>query len=188
RVVKAGEVRASFPFRPPVRVKEALVLAPREGVKVPLLVVAAYDVANAEPQLDVFNAATREHVVRFLGHLAPVNSLAISPDGRLPASASDDPRVCGWSLAGVARALRQVGGLPGLAVKEGPKGGVVVARVAPDSPVAGKLREGMAILGLLKGGKLKRLPTPHAFYESLWQHDPGMSATYQVQDAKGKVS
>jgi WD40 repeat protein len=188
RVLRAGAEWSAFTFRAPVRVKDFLLLPPRGDVKVPLLVVAAYDVANAEPQLDVFNASTREHVVRFAGHLGPVNSLGVSADGRLLASASDDQTVCVWGLAGVARALKQAGGLKGLAVTDGPKGGVVVASVAADSPAAGTLRAGMVIEGLVKGGKLHPLTSPHAFYESLWRHDPGMRATYQVREVKGKAA
>src|SRR5207245_102543 len=77
----------------------------------PLVVVGAYVVEKGLPVLAVYRARTGKLVRKYTGHSAPISALALSPDGKLLASAANDQTIAVWNLADLDEVLDRQGGL-----------------------------------------------------------------------------
>ncbi len=159
---------------------DALALVP---LKSPLLAVASYAVDLGSPYLDLYDARTGKHFRRFTGHSAAITSLAVSPDGRLLASASNDQTVAVWSLTNVSEILDKHGGLNSVGLVPRDKD-VVVHRLDDDSSAKGKLSVGTIVKGVVDAGEFKPFKTPRDFYEAFWAVNPGAAVTLRIFDGK----
>src|SRR5262249_21390222 len=129
-------------------------------------------------------------VRQYTGHVNPIRSLAFDAAGRLLASAAEDQTVSVWTLTDLGETLGRHGMLAGFVVKvrEGPGGGLVVARRDPAALREANRKElerqgvsdGEPVRGLVVGGEVRPLATPHAFYDGLWQLAPGQKVTLRI--------
>ncbi len=185
RVFEGNKVKESFAFDPSWFV-QAHAVVPPGGKNAPdgLLIVALFAPETADTVIELYGLKTRDHVLRFSGHYAPIRSLSLSADGRLLASAANDQTVCVWSLTELVKPLGQVGGAPGLAVTQEKEGNpLVVAGVSANNKGTQNLQKGMLIEGLMRDGKLRKLTTPDEFYDALWASKPGTKLTLRAGKA-----
>ena len=75
----------------------AYAVVPRPAPAGPLLAVATHQFG--QPLLELFDATTGAVVRELSGHVAAIEHLALSDDGRLLASTAGDRTVCIWNLA-----------------------------------------------------------------------------------------
>ena len=158
------------------------VLPPRPPLNLPIVAVAFTD--RGEPGLNLHNGRTGEPLRQLSGHSEEIRSLSFSNDGRLLASAAADRTVCVWSLTDLGQTLGERGRLAGVAVTEA-DGGLVVARLDPDSPAGtgDALRAGDVLQGLIEVGTLRPLTTLSEFYLAVSRIKPG--ATVTVRRVRG---
>lgn len=129
----------------------AIVPPPRPDAE-PVLAVAVWDTHYNESILGLYNVADGEELRRLNSHVAPVRSLAATPDGRLLASAGDDPTVCVWAVNGVAALANRNAVLPGVILKRDGRG-VVVDSVEPGSSAVKTLATGDVIQSFAVEGR-----------------------------------
>ncbi len=134
----------------------------------------------------LYNAETGQQIRQYTGHTDPIRSLAFSSDGRLLASAADDQTVCVWSLTSLPKHIGQRALIPGLAIKE-EDGKLTVGKIDEDSPAGKKIEKGDVVEGLVENNQLRKLKSPHEFYEAVSQRKPGQEITLQVA-GKGPVA
>ncbi|MCI0461678.1 MAG: WD40 repeat domain-containing protein [Gemmataceae bacterium] len=154
-------------------------------LKVPLLVLAVQ--SRGESFLDVFHAATGQHLRRFTGHVDRVRSLAFSANGKLLVSAAADQTVRVWALPDLAEVIDKRGALPGVVVREG-KGGLVVDRIEDVPRKQWQLQPGEVVQGLVDAKKaLRVVKLPTSLHAAFWLATPGSQLTLRVVDEKGQV-
>lgn len=152
-------------------------------VNEPFLVVASYIVEKGLPLLEVYQARTGKLVRWYSGHTAPITALALSPDGKLLASAANDQTVAVWSLADLNEILNRQGRLAGVVVdKRGQD--LVVVRVEEDGP--GELAPGTVIEAIVVKGKEVRPTSGLDFYETFWKEKPGTAVRLRTVVGQAK--
>lgn len=144
----------------------------------PLIAVSSHD--RGQPRLQLFNATSGQAVRELSGHTLPIRSLAFSGDGRFLVSASDDQTVSVWSLKDLDAIWGQRGLLPGVAVQAANAGGLEIARVDDDSPLAELLAAGHRVEGMVVANNFQRLANPAAFYDAFWYLKPGDRVTLRL--------
>ncbi len=156
----------------------ARALLPRfRPLNIPLLAVAYREGGVA--CLGLFHAGTGVQLRQYTGHLNTIHSLAFDADGRLLASAAEDKTVCVWSLTDLDQTVGRHGMLAGFAVKQ-EKEGLRVAELnsaflSPQNRKAlanAKVQPDDSVEMLDKKGA-RKIASPQAFYEALWQMKPG---------------
>jgi WD40 repeat protein len=174
----------------PGRVVTARAVLPRARPRLPLLAIA-YVEGNVH-HLGLFDADQGGKQVRqFSGHADRINSLAFDCDGRLLASSSDDKTVSLWSLTDLDQHLGRHGTLLGLTVGAG----LSIVRLNAEQlsePNRAALRkadvkEGDVVAGIAGPGAASRPRSPLAFYDALFQLQPGKPVTLQIA-GKGNVT
>jgi WD40 repeat protein len=177
--VSAGNKAVGKIALPPgVEFTDYALLPPGPMLNVAVLAVATHRLG--QPELSLFDVSTGQPVRRFDGHTERIRSLAFAADGKLLVSSAEDQTVCVWSLADLDKVYGQHGLLPGLAVKDGPNGTVMVGRIDEQSVAQGKLNEEDVIAGIVVGAKLQPLTTAREFYNAIWGMKPGATATLRV--------
>ncbi|HEY8506485.1 MAG TPA: hypothetical protein VIL46_18020, partial [Gemmataceae bacterium] len=170
-------------FAPSKWTAHALV-PPGEGRPRALLAVGLLSEAD-QPELRLYDLSTGRQVRRCTGHTARITSLAARADGRLLASTSEDQTVRLWSLADLDRAAVRLGQLDGVGVREeGDR--LVVSRVEPDGPAAGKLTRGEPVEGIVIGGELRPYRKAYDFYLAVSRTPPGRDLTLRLGGAKAR--
>jgi WD40 repeat protein len=166
----------------------AFSLLPVGPRKLPLLAIAF--VEKGVPYLGLWNVRSGEQVRQLTGHLNPIRSLAFDAAGRRLVSAADDQMVCVWSLDDLEETLGRRGRLRGLAVRQ-QGAGLRLAEIHREQlnesnrAALESAEEGDRVGGLVIDGKLKVLPTPHAFYEAIWKLEP--AAPWREQEGERAV-
>ncbi|MCI0639290.1 MAG: hypothetical protein L0Y72_30065 [Gemmataceae bacterium] len=183
QLAEGNKIRSRVSLAADQQLETYALLPPIPARKTPLLAVSSYLVRTGTPLLDLYDVGAGKHFRRFTGHSAPIKSLAVSPDGRLLASASNDQTVAVWSLSNVSEILDKHGGLNSVTVVARDKD-VVVQKMDDDSSAKGKLSIGTSVNGTVDGGELKPFKTPRDFYEAFWAVKPGAAVTLRIVDGK----
>lgn len=174
--VYQGDVRVSQIVLPREQELSAppVLVPPLPPLNEALLITAGYVRGKGLPALHVYQVRTGKLLRWYTGHSAPVSALALSPDGRLLASAADDQTVAVWSLADMKEILGRQGRLSGVAVeKQGAN--LVAVPWLEDGPAA--IAPGTVITGLAIGGKELQPASGRDFYETFWKEKPGTPVT-----------
>jgi WD40 repeat protein len=162
---------------------------PRPPLTDPVLAVATWDARIGEPMLLLYDASSGQPVRQLNGHVQPIHSLAVAPDGKLLLSAADDQTVCVWGLTGLAEIVGRHSNLPGVILRKGadPAGGlaeVVVAQVDAVGPAAGKLAVGDVIQSLSfaePNRKPRQVSSPEEFFQAIWDEKPGDTVRLHIR-------
>jgi WD40 repeat protein len=150
----------------------AFALLPPQAPKgVPILAVATQD--RGQPLLELYNAASGAVVRELSGHVAAIDALAFSDDGKLLASTAGDRTVCVWNLADLDRVVGARGALQGIVFL--PQGqSLTVVDVAAESPYrGGQLAVGDKIVGWTRGQKIEPVGSIIDFYLQVSRAKPG---------------
>jgi len=149
----------------------------------PVLAVASWDPRYNESVLGLYAVGDGEELRRLNSHVGPVRSLAATPDGRLLASAGDDPVVCVWSVAGVNALAGRNAVLPGVVLaRDGT--GVVVESVDAASPGSAALAKGDVIVAFTVEGKdvsPRRAGNRTEFFNAMVGERPGTTLRLDVR-------
>ncbi len=183
KISKGAQLAGQITLPAGQRADAVALLPPQPFLNEPLLVVASYVIEKGLPALEVYRVRTGKLLRWYTGHTAPISALALSPDGKLLASASSDQTVAVWSLTDLDEILDRQGRLTGLAVEKRGQD-LVVARVDDDGPA--NLAVGTVIEAALVNGKEVRPPTALDFYETFWKEKPGTDVTLRLLAGKQK--
>ena len=184
RLERDGQLQRDIALEPGQQVTALAVLPPGEIVNVPLVAVATEEMGR--PQLLLYSGQTGDLLRQYNGHTERIRSLVASADGRLLLSAGDDQTVCVWSVTDLNSILGKRGRLAGVAVSQDDRH-VVVAQLPPDSPAQKELQVGDRLLGQVLEGKLQPWDSTFAFYDAVWQTEPGRTVTVRREPASGAV-
>lgn len=159
----------------------AFALVPRKAPAGPILAVATHQLG--QPLLELFDATTGAVVRELSGHVAAIEHLALSDDGRLLASTAGDRTVCIWNLADLNSVVGARGALAGVVFQ--PQGqSLVVAEVSADSPYrSGQLAVGDRLVGWVRAGRTEPIASLVEFYLQVSRHKPGESIALARQRA-----
>ncbi len=150
----------------------AYAVVPRPAPAGPLLAVATHQLG--QPLLELFDATTGAVVRELSGHVAAIEHLALSDDGRLLASTAGDRTVCVWNLADVDSVVAARGALAGVVFQ--PQGqSLVVADLATDSPHREQLAVGDRLVGWVRAGRSEPFASLVDFYLQVSRRKPGES-------------
>ena len=131
-----GTVR---PKLQPLQVVTAYALIPpRPPLTDPMLAVATWNPAIGEPLLVLYRGKTGVPIRQLNGHVQPIHALAVTPDGKLLASAADDQTVSVWGLTDLGEIVGRHATVSGVTLREqadaNGKSTLVVSGVGADGP------------------------------------------------------
>ncbi len=170
----------------------AAFLPPCPPFDLPFLAIAYQE--GGVTHLGLYDVRSGRQVRQYTGHVNPVRALEFDAAGRLLVSTAEDQTVCVWSLTDLGETLGRRGALQGLAVGAG-DGGLAVVHLDDVDLSAGNrqaltakgVREDDLIEGIVGDRGLRRIASPHDFYEALWEKGPGKKVTLQVR-GRGQVA
>jgi WD40 repeat protein len=155
----------------------AVAALPPAGEQGPLVAIASYIPVKATTVLEIANGETGDIVRRFVGHTAPIRSLAFRADGKLLVSAGDDQTTTVWSLTDLGDVLGKHGSLGFLTVNLKDKDLTVVDTDGIKELAAGDILRGVYD----KTGRLRPTATAPAFYMALWMLPPGQNGKLRIE-------
>eukprot|EP00769_Ergobibamus_cyprinoides_P001823 gnl/Ergobibamus_cyprinoides/2901.p2 GENE.gnl/Ergobibamus_cyprinoides/2901~~gnl/Ergobibamus_cyprinoides/2901.p2 ORF type:complete len:210 (-),score=98.59 gnl/Ergobibamus_cyprinoides/2901:21-560(-) len=90
-----GEVKKVYSDKPHSEWVTSVAITPSEAAEETLVLSAGWD-----NKVKAFKLLDGSHVADMEAHTGPVNSVVVSPDGTVAASAGKDGKVCLWKLTG----------------------------------------------------------------------------------------
>jgi WD40 repeat protein len=172
-VVREGErIVKQIPLPPGRQLTDFALLPPMPPRASPTLAVASHEIG--QPFLELYDAANGSLVRELSAHVATIESLAFSDDGKLLASCAGDRTTCVWSVADLDQVVGARGTLPGVGLA--PKAAaLVVTDLAADSPYRQTLAVGDELIGYAGQEKTEAIASPVEFYLRVSRVKPGHS-------------
>jgi WD40 repeat protein len=169
------------PAQPKVGRRAALPAQPA----LPALVAVALHF-DGVPVLALYAVDSGKMVRWFSGHSAPVNALAVSPNGRRLVSAGQDQVVCVWSLTGLEEVIDKWGALDDLRIEQRDNR-LVVGPIT--NPSWGKqLKQGEVITNIVGLDGKNWLPrSPRELNEAALRRGPKKKLDVFVQAVDGQI-
>ncbi len=177
--VRDGQRTRQIPLPEDQRLTDFSLLPPVDLRAVPILAVATHRLG--QPLLELYDVTTGAVVRELSGHVAAIESLAFSDDGRLLASSAGDRTVCVWNLTDLDQVVGVRGTLTGVVFEPKDKS-LIVARIAPDSPYdTAQLAVGDTLVGWDREGQVEPFGSLVDFYLQLSRLKPGETVTLARQ-------
>jgi WD40 repeat protein len=154
-------------------------LPPSPTIQRPLLALATHELG--QPLLEIYDVITGTPVRELSGHLAPIDALAFSEDGKLLVTAAGDRTICVWNMADLDRVLGVRGALRGIVLEKRGES-LLVTDVAPDSPYrAGPLAANDKLLGWVRSEGIEPMGSLIDFYLQVSRTKPGETLALRRQ-------